>query len=371
VLSAVALVCAVRFRIEELTQKLQAPQLEIDTAEDRSPSPPPIYDRDGKRTNTREQRTRQAYLLERQTLIQRATTMTPTFKPPSDYRPVNVRKNKKIYIPIDKYPEYNFIGLIIGPRGMTQKQMELDSGAKIAIRGKGSVKDGKVCSIQCNATQSNQQCSRLTMLWCCRLVQQMNSGDDDRLHVLIMADTDDAIDKASRMVEKLLVPVEEGKNEHKRQQLRKLAEINGTLRDNMWGRRDLERNFDGPQVSCAFCGDFGHPSRDCPVKSSGGAGVPRTKIDSEYENFLAEIGEGAPRPPPSRELGGGGGDRAPFDTPEIHQAYLEFMAAIGLEPSGTGISLNAGGGGGGGGGGGWDQGGAPPPWETSSSFDGF
>lgn len=39
-----------------------------------------------------------------------------------------------------EYPDYNFIGLIIGPRGMTQKQMERDTGAKIAIRGRGSVK---------------------------------------------------------------------------------------------------------------------------------------------------------------------------------------------------------------------------------------
>jgi len=35
------------------------------------------------------------------------------------------------------------VGLLIGPRGNTLKQMESESGAKIAIRGKGSVKEGK------------------------------------------------------------------------------------------------------------------------------------------------------------------------------------------------------------------------------------
>ena len=39
---------------------------------------------------------------------------------------------------------YNFIGLIIGPRGSTQKRLEKETNTKIAIRGKGSVKDGKV-----------------------------------------------------------------------------------------------------------------------------------------------------------------------------------------------------------------------------------
>lgn len=33
-------------------------------------------------------------------------------------------------------------GLIIGPRGNTQKRMERETDCKIAIRGKGSVKEG-------------------------------------------------------------------------------------------------------------------------------------------------------------------------------------------------------------------------------------
>ena len=49
---------------------------------------------------------------------------------------------KKLYIPIKEYPTYNFIGLVIGPRGNTQKQMEKETGCRIVIRGKGSVKEG-------------------------------------------------------------------------------------------------------------------------------------------------------------------------------------------------------------------------------------
>lgn len=61
-------------------------------------------------------------------------------QPPADYKPMQLKKTRKMYIPIKKFPEYNFIGLIIGPRGITQKNMEKETGAKIAIRGRGSVK---------------------------------------------------------------------------------------------------------------------------------------------------------------------------------------------------------------------------------------
>lgn len=66
------------------------------------------------------------------------------------------------------------------------------------------------------------------------------------------------------MVKKLLVPIEEGKNEHKRAQLRKLAEINGTLRDNVW--QPSGRTWTSADVYCKHCGEISHPSSDCPLK---------------------------------------------------------------------------------------------------------
>eukprot|EP01035_Chromulina_nebulosa_P033767 gene33767-45220_t len=49
---------------------------------------------------------------------------------------------KKIYIPVKDHPEINFLGLLIGPRGATQKQLQESTGAKIIIRGRGAQKDG-------------------------------------------------------------------------------------------------------------------------------------------------------------------------------------------------------------------------------------
>lgn len=56
---------------------------------------------------------------------------------------------------------------------------------------------------------------------------KQNDGEDEDLHVLITADNRDALDRAAAMVEQLLVPIEEGQNKHKQDQLRELAVING------------------------------------------------------------------------------------------------------------------------------------------------
>ena len=40
--------------------------------------------------------------------------------------------SNKIYIPQNEYPGYNFIGLIIGPRGNTQKRMQVGGGGAAA-----------------------------------------------------------------------------------------------------------------------------------------------------------------------------------------------------------------------------------------------
>jgi splicing factor 1 len=120
------------------------------------------------------------------------------------------------------------VGLLIGPRGNTLKKMETESQAKIAIRGKGSVKEGKGRSDA--AHTSNQE---------------------EDLHCLIMADTEEKVNKAKKLIHQVIETVSspcrplpryllidsqaasipEGQNELKRNQLRELAALNGTLRD--------------------------------------------------------------------------------------------------------------------------------------------
>ena len=62
--------------------------------------------------------------------------------------------------------------------------MEQDSGAKIAIRGKGSVKEGKGRS---DAAHSSNQ--------------------EEDLHCLIMADTEEKINKAKKLIHNVIETV--------------------------------------------------------------------------------------------------------------------------------------------------------------------
>ena len=135
--------------------------------EQRSPSPEPIFDKNGQRVNSRVVLRRQKLDRERAALVEslkpkvvlRSAPSTharandawgrspPPPPPPPPPRPppcnqVPQRCWRKLIVPIEKYPGYNFFGAIIGPRGNAQKRMERESGCKVVIRGKGAIKDG-------------------------------------------------------------------------------------------------------------------------------------------------------------------------------------------------------------------------------------
>lgn len=187
------------------------------------------------------------------------------------------------------------VGLLIGPRGNTLKKMETESLAKIAIRGKGSVKEGKGRSDA--AHTSNQE---------------------EDLHCLIMADTEEKVNKAKKLIHNVIetaglpyspwcgwcanryqaASIPEGQNELKRNQLRELAALNGTLRDDenqacqncrsffgitrgicakgYIGGQIGHRKYDCPEqrnftanIICRVCGNAGHMARDCPDRQRG------------------------------------------------------------------------------------------------------
>ncbi|KAE8694503.1 DNA binding protein, putative isoform 1 [Hibiscus syriacus] len=264
---------ALNSRLLEISRMLQS-GLPLDA---RLPSPEPIYDNMGIRINTREYRARERLNRERREIISQILKKNPAFKPPTDYRPPKLQK--KLYIPMKEYPGYNFFGLIIGPRGNTQKRMENETGAKIVIRGKGSLKEGRF-----------QQKGNM----------KPDPSENDDLHVLVEAETQDSLDAAVVMLEKLLHPVDDGLNEHKRQQLRELASLNGSIRDEEYCRLcggAGHRQYACPSgtstfksdVLCKICGDGGHPTIDCPVKGTTGK-----KMDDEYQNFLVVLGGTVP-----------------------------------------------------------------------------
>lgn len=189
--------------------------------------------------------------------------------------------------------------------------MESESGAKIAIRGKGSVKEGKGRSDAAHA-----------------------SNQEEDLHCLIMADTEEKVNKAKKLIHNVIETVREnpaffssfaylfqaasipeGQNELKRNQLRELAALNGTLRDDenqacqncgQIGHRKYDcpekQNFTA-NIICRVCGNAGHMARDCPDRQRGASwrndgptgGRPAGRIgggetvDTEYEVSLITL----------------------------------------------------------------------------------
>merc|ERR1712198_297805 len=58
----------------------------------------------------------------------------------------NDRKTKlvtKVLIPVREYPKVNFVGKLMGPGGTAIKQLQAETGCKMSIMGKGSMKDRK------------------------------------------------------------------------------------------------------------------------------------------------------------------------------------------------------------------------------------
>ena len=195
----------IQLKLVELEQKMLSVDIPTtDEERERSPSPPPIYDSLGKRTNMRPQRKREKLMKERATLVERQMTLNPALS--GSMKPTK-RTAEKILIPQAEHPEINFMGLIIGPRGNTQKRMEQETGCKISIRGKGA-HDKKA-----------------------RREGRPDPDENEPLHVLVTnsAGNEENLEKCCQMIRKLLNPKEVDLEEHKAKQLRELASINGTV----------------------------------------------------------------------------------------------------------------------------------------------
>ena len=118
-------------------------------------------------------------------LVDRAMKSDPNFRPPADVQAQKrfSKPQDKVYIPVKEFPEINFFGLLVGPRGNSLKKMERDSGAKISIRGKGSVKEGK------------------------GKPDQFADDAEEDLHCLVMAESEEKVALCVKLINKVIETV--------------------------------------------------------------------------------------------------------------------------------------------------------------------
>ncbi|RYR61482.1 hypothetical protein Ahy_A04g018661 isoform A [Arachis hypogaea] len=132
---------------------------------------------------------------------------------PSSY---TVKRILRLEIPVDTYPNFNFVGRLLGPRGNSLKRVEATTGCRVYIRGKGSIKD-----------PDKEEKLRGRPGY-----EHLN----EPLHILIEADlpanvVDIRLRQAQEIIEELLKPVDESQDYIKRQQLRELAMLNSNFRE--------------------------------------------------------------------------------------------------------------------------------------------
>lgn len=127
-------------------------------------------------------------------------------------------------MPVNDYPGYNFVGLIIGPRGNTQKAMEKETGCRIVIRGKlfttcfvyhphdhlrftcfcgvvaynrysHSQRDARTHAGTATAGKGSQKEGRNPVTARGGQLAKPDPSDNDDMHVLISGETDEAVDR--------------------------------------------------------------------------------------------------------------------------------------------------------------------------------
>ena len=122
--------------------------------------------------------------------------LTPT---PNIINNDSMKIKKKIYIP--KKTGINYVGLLIGPKGTYQKRLQQQSGCKILVRGKGTQKEG----------------------------MPPQPDDNEEKHVLIIGDTEENIQRAVHLVEKILFADEATRTKIKEEQIKASQEIRTEL----------------------------------------------------------------------------------------------------------------------------------------------
>lgn len=168
---------AYQTRVDQITQQLKLGTLETGDNQDS-----PGTSSSGLQINSGKS---ELLELERREAIGEILKLNPSYKAPADYKPL--LKEAKVPINIKEYPGYNFIGLISGTAGDTQKRLEKETGTKIRVCGTkaDTGEKGEITPSDGHETEHAYE----------------------ELYVHVCADTYEKIDAAVALIELLVTPV--------------------------------------------------------------------------------------------------------------------------------------------------------------------
>ncbi|XP_032506207.1 KH domain-containing, RNA-binding, signal transduction-associated protein 2 isoform X2 [Phocoena sinus] len=220
----------------------------------------------------------------------------------------NIKLSERVLIPVKQYPKFNFVGKLLGPRGNSLKRLQEETGAKMSILGKGSMRD--------KAKEEELRKSG----------EAKYAHLSDELHVLIevFAPPGEAYSRMSHALEeikKFLVP--DYNDEIRQEQLRELSYLNGS-EDSGRGRVIKGR---GIRIAPTT------PSRGrggaIPPLPPPGRGVitPRGTTVTRGALPVPPVARGVPAPR-ARASPTVPGYRAP--PPPAHEGYEEYPSGPGL-----------------------------------------
>jgi splicing factor 1 len=255
-------------RLDDLTAKLSRAELELGEPDIRAPSPPPAYDKHGARTNSRETRVKMSMQKEYARLVSSMLKKLSGYVAPTDYKPPKI--TMRVEIPQERYPDVNFTGMILGPRGLNHKRLEDETGCQISIRGKGT-----------RGQLESQTEEELAM----------------PMHVCLTGEDEERVLSGVRLIEPLVDPLHADFEKERCRGLEQLALITGTGKAMQERQLRLleadgieEETYTKFEVLCSICRDRGHLSSDCPNRKKDTPDLDQWRIDNEYNKLISELG---------------------------------------------------------------------------------
>uniref|UniRef100_A0A669QGA9 KH domain-containing, RNA-binding, signal transduction-associated protein 2 n=1 Tax=Phasianus colchicus TaxID=9054 RepID=A0A669QGA9_PHACC len=210
----------------------------------------------------------------------------------------NIKLSERVLIPVKQYPKFNFVGKLLGPRGNSLKRLQEETGAKMSILGKGSMRD--------KAKEEELRKSG----------EAKYAHLSDELHVLIevFAPPGEAYSRMSHALEeikKFLVP--DYNDEIRQEQLRELSYLNGS-EDSARGRGIRGRGIRVPPAAPSR----GRGGAIPPPLPGRGAQAPRGAPVTRGALPVPPVARGVPTPR-ARGAPAVPGYRPP--PPPAHEAY--------------------------------------------------